>query len=425
MIEQRSITLPPLISSKMIAFIRSHQKNNLIRTILITSSITSIFLLITGVLFFYSNTVRVFEYYSIGTTHPDRFELTKTGWLLSLLGKKDAHIDKTTLEHISKDSNIDRWYAFSLVELPVVVKVGLFQFSLETDIPIFSVSDSYFCKEKSPCDFSQNPPIGISRSLFDFYNSQLAGTADFFPRFPEWLIRGQKMEFTFGKSKIFEYTMKTGATIIGSVRVIENDLPGFWLTLPESVVQKQLASLWYRHEQPYKVVGYKKEGISPDVIRNSYVSLWNTVRFDTDKLEQIHAKLAFYRQVLFLWNSTIIAFFTLLLLFLFSWLIRELKPFLDYQRQLGLSPIRIFLFIEGYASILAGYGLTLWIGLLCFLQYFTPLLQKNMEKIGIGVPLLPIWYGEIWMVSMLIFWVISLIFFLLSFRLIGKKWENL
>ncbi len=35
------------------------------------------------------------------------------------------------------------------------------------------------------------------------------------------------MEFTFGKSKIFEYTMKTGATIIGSVRVIENDLPGF------------------------------------------------------------------------------------------------------------------------------------------------------------------------------------------------------
>ena len=73
--------------------------------------------------------------------------------------------------------------SFSLVELPVVAKFSLFSFSLETDIPVFSVTDSAI--------IGSGIPVGISRAMVDFYNIQFAGSSQMFPKVNETFLIGQ------------------------------------------------------------------------------------------------------------------------------------------------------------------------------------------------------------------------------------------
>jgi hypothetical protein len=74
---------------------------------------------------------------------------------------------------MKQDPRIDRTISFTLVEIPVLAKFSMFQFSLETDMPIFAISDSALT--------GAIIPFGISEVLIDFYNSQFAGSSPYFP----------------------------------------------------------------------------------------------------------------------------------------------------------------------------------------------------------------------------------------------------
>jgi hypothetical protein len=93
------------------------------------------------------------------------------------------------------------------VELPVTARFSLFSFGLETDIPIFSVTDTALT--------GASIPVGISRSMLDFYNLQFSGSSPMFPRIDELILLGQTVRMTFG------------ASIDGTITLIDDDFPGF------------------------------------------------------------------------------------------------------------------------------------------------------------------------------------------------------
>ena len=110
-----------------------------------------------------------------------------------------------------------RVQAFSLVELPVLARFSLFEFSLETDIPVFSVTDNSLTGAVIP--------IGISRAMIDFYNTRIAGTSVMFPQIPELLIQGQSVRLTFGASKIFPPSPRIAVPIDGYIVNIDENYP--------------------------------------------------------------------------------------------------------------------------------------------------------------------------------------------------------
>lgn len=71
-----------------------------------------------------------------------------------------------TFEKLKNDVQIESITRFTLVEIPVLANFRMFSFSLETDMPIFAISDSSLT--------GSNTPIGISQILIDFYNKEFS-----------------------------------------------------------------------------------------------------------------------------------------------------------------------------------------------------------------------------------------------------------
>jgi hypothetical protein len=100
-----------------------------------------------------------------------------------------------------------------------VAKFSLFAFGLETDIPVFSVTDSALS--------GTGIPVGISRSMVDFYNIQFAGSSEMFPKVDPIFLIGQTVRLTFGASKIFPSLPNIATPIDGTITQIGDDFPGF------------------------------------------------------------------------------------------------------------------------------------------------------------------------------------------------------
>ncbi len=411
----------------MLPFIFSHLRNNITRSALICIGILISFLVSISTHFLYINTIRIFEYYSIWDVNQDRFEVTKEGWgVLSLLHKDSASIDDSIQTMIAEDDSIQWWYWFTLVELPVVVTMNIFSFTLETDVPVFAVSDNYFCKNETTCSLENHMPIGISRLLFDFYNTNLAGSAQFFPRFPEWILKWQSMEFSFWTSKIFDYKLPNPSILTWVVQKIEWDLPWFGITLPRSSVEKSMNALGFYIGKPYKIIWYIEHGVSPESIREKYKKHGVNVLFDSDKTENIHKKLSLYQTLLLSVSIINSLFFYILIGFLLTGFIREITPFLEYLRRIGVNTRKAFGFITLYTWILSIWAIS--IGIVCIIGsnlFLLPKFVSIIENIGISTGIIPIslsFMGLYWVGHIV---AIILIGHILSYKIISRKWENM
>ncbi len=182
--------------------------------------ISSISVVVTIILLFcYQNIAGALAYYSYDTVNEHRFTLRSDSNFFSLFSKNSHGLPLKLASELESSNQFERVQSFSLVELPVVAKFSLFSFSLETDIPVFSVTDSALT--------GSSVPIGISRSMVDFYNMQFAGSSQMFPKVNESFLMSQSVRLTFGASKIFPSLSIIATPIDGNIVRIGNDFPGF------------------------------------------------------------------------------------------------------------------------------------------------------------------------------------------------------
>lgn len=129
----------------------------------------------------------------------------------------------------------------------------------------------------------------MSRTMVDLYNTQFAGSSKFFPQMSAEFLLGQKIEFTFGKSKIFNSTNAIASPITGTLSAINNDFPGFGIVLPESIVQKKLKEIGFSLGAPYKIVAYMKNPDLRNTIVQSHPGL--NIRFSMDDIKKMEEKI--------------------------------------------------------------------------------------------------------------------------------------
>lgn len=129
----------------------------------------------------------------------------------------------------------------------------------------------------------------MSRTMVDLYNTQFAGSSKFFPQMSAEFLLGQKIEFTFGKSKIFNSTNNIATPITGTLSAINNDFPGFGIVLPESIVKQKLEEIGFSLGAPYKIVAYmKNSGLRDNIIKN-HPGL--NIRFSMDDIKKTEGKI--------------------------------------------------------------------------------------------------------------------------------------
>lgn len=147
-----------------------------------------------GAIYIFKNAESAISYYTMPSTEENRLTLSTSNNLLNIFSQENS-LSESNIEEILANKNFENTQVFRLVSIPVSAKFGFFDFGLESDIPVFSVTDSALSGAKTP--------VGMSRVMLDVYNSQFAGSSAFFPQMKDFFLIGQKIEFTFGKSKIF------------------------------------------------------------------------------------------------------------------------------------------------------------------------------------------------------------------------------
>lgn len=127
----------------MSSFFFSHIRSHILRSISL-SFLSFIFLgVILVLIFFYQNIASALTYYSYGIVDEHRFTLMSDSNILTLFSKNKPGLPLTLLDTLNADNRVENIQAFTLVEIPVLTKFSLFQFGLDIDMPIFSVSDGY------------------------------------------------------------------------------------------------------------------------------------------------------------------------------------------------------------------------------------------------------------------------------------------
>jgi hypothetical protein len=268
--------------------------------------------------------------YSYGSVDEKRFTLNSDTNLFSLFAKNTQRLPTTLATELETSGQFEKIQSFSLVEIPVVAKFSLFSFALETDIPVFSVTDSILS--------GSSIPVGISRSMVDFYNLQFAGSSPMFPKVNEDFLIGQKTRLTFGASKIFPSLPTIAAPIDGTIVRIGDDFPGFGLVIPESIARDKMQEVGYTLAPPYKIVAYMKDLKYRGLIEQKY-SAYNP-EFDIDAMAKTQEKIYFFRNIFLgisLFFVTIFSIFFVILLFSFF---RERRDVFRVVYIFGLSGFR-------------------------------------------------------------------------------------
>jgi hypothetical protein len=203
----------------------------------------------------------------------------------------------------------------------------------------------------------------MSRAMIDFYNIRIAGSSVMFPRIPELLIRGQSVRLTFGASRMFPPASQTAVPIDGTISQIDENFPGFGLTLPESIVRSKMIEIGQSLSPPYKIVAYMRDPADIELIRTRYGAYHPS--FDLYRIHGREEQIGLIGEI-FLWiavffSTVLLLFFTFLLLFYF----RERRDIFRLVAVFGLTGYRthlltllepILLMVTGIISgVLAGY----------------------------------------------------------------------
>jgi hypothetical protein len=281
-------------------------------------------------LFSYQNIVGAIARYSYDTVDEHRFTLRSDSNLFSLFAKNNTWLPATLAWELASTNRFEKIQSFSLVEIPVVAKFSLFAFGLETDIPVFSVTDSALS--------GTGIPVGISRSMVDFYNIQFAGSSEMFPKVDPIFLIGQTVRLTFGASKIFPSLPNIAAPIDGTITQIGDDFPGFWLVLPESIVRAKMQEVGYPLSPPYKIVAYMKDMWDLQKVREIYRAYHP--EFDRDTIAKAQEKVFFLRNVFLGISIFLISIFGIFFIVLLFSFFRERRDVFRVIYIFGLSWLR-------------------------------------------------------------------------------------
>lgn len=271
----------------MLRFLFLHIRSHLFRSVsMIFVSLICMSVMI-FLLFIYTNVVGVLSYYNRSIVDEHRFVIQSEGNFFTIFSKKSSWLPDSLVTSLKSSDKIHKIQAFTLVELPVLANFSLFSFWLESDIPVFAVTDSILTWASIP--------VGLSRSMIDFYNLQFAGSSPMFPRVTESFLIGQSVDVTIGASKIFPSLPKIANGLKWTISYIGDDFPGFGIVLPESVIRNSMKEIGYTLGNPYKIVAYLKDTSDIEIIRSTY-NQYN-LRFDRDGFREFEQKINIIRNV--------------------------------------------------------------------------------------------------------------------------------
>ena len=307
-----------------------HIRTHLFRNIsMILVSSLCIFVAVT-LLFLFQNTSKALTHYNYNAINDQRFTLSNDTNYFDMFSRKWVWLPFSLVEELQEDTQLSHVQSFSLVELPVLAKFSLFDFHLETDIPVFSVTDTALSWSSIP--------IGISRAMLDFYNMKVAWTTAMLPRIPETFIKWQWVLITFWASKIFPPLSQIATPIEGKIIKIDENFPGFWITLPESIVKQKMWEIGYTLSPPYKIVAYMHDVSMIPYIEEKYGKYH--IQFDATMIQKRNEQIWFMKQVFFwFWLFFISLFGTFFLFLLFSYF-RERREVFKIVYIFGLSGFR-------------------------------------------------------------------------------------
>jgi hypothetical protein len=340
----------------MLRFFSAHIRTHLIQSISIFVVTLLSSLIIILLVFLYRNTSDAIRQYSYNAIDARRFTLQNETNYFDLFSHQVSGLPTGLQAQMEADPSIDRVAAYSLVHLPVLARFALFDFPLETDIPVFSVTDTALT--------GSGVRIGMSRAMIDFYNSRIAGSSAMFPQIPELLMQGQSVRLIFGASRMFPPASQTAIPIEGRISQIDENFPGFGLTLPESIVRSKMTEIGHPLSPPYKIVAYMKDPADITTIKARYGAYHSG--FDLYRIHGREEQIGFIGEVFL----GIAVFFMIVLSLFFAFLLlsyfRERRDIFRLVAILWLTWLRahlltllepISLMIIGIiAGVLAGYA---------------------------------------------------------------------
>ncbi len=373
--------------------IRAHKIRSSI--VILSTMLMSVFLSI--LLFLYSNIIAFNTYYQLDGVDPRRVSITSDTSFFELFGKEKSGLSQAIETKITQDPLIDHSYFLTFVEIPVLAQMDIFSFHLATDIPVFGISDEFFAGISPKKSAWENIPIGISKSMLEFYNVQVAGSASFFPRMNEYFLKWQAMKLEFGKSKIFDYSEKSPILKFWSVVTISNDLPGFGLSIPISVVNDSLKKLWYPTPRPYRAIAYLKNTGDIEKIKSAYSDY--TLVFDRDKIAQAEKNMKLIRSVFLIIAGISSSLLILFLGFIFAGILRENSRMFALFHMIGVNRSYIWstIYIELGGLAIVGSILGTMISIIGS-NHMTAFVTARIASIGLWfIPISLAWLQISWL----------------------------
>lgn len=349
----------------------------------------------------YKNTVSAIDYYSPNTIDPRRVTFTDEASVFDIFAKNAWGIPENLVSEIQKDEMFSRTRAFSFVETNILGWFDIFVFHLDTDVPVFGLEDSH----------AELAGFGISPSMLHYYNLELAGSHPMFPTLDEDFLKGKRVSLTFWASKIFPVNTPAASPLIGDIVSIDWDYPGFWVVVPQRLVNQKLKELGINERQPYRIVAYMKDAIFRNQVVQKYD--WLNLSFDQDRIDALDRQFRALLIFLIGLSSFFWGIILLLLSLLFLWYFRERHTMMRLAEVYGIgSYYRHFLLYGESYIFLVFWIIGTYICIFCFQYFSMPSLVRFLHAHGILFPVVSLSYPEI---SLLTIFSVSLLIWVIFF----------
>lgn len=335
-------SIPSIMNNFFFTYIFRHK----VRSLSLIIAIFLAFLTIFFGIYLHKNTENAISYYTKNTDNDARVRFSASSNLFSVFHTEN-NFNENLIEKIQTDPRLEKIQIFRLVNIPVMAKIGFLGFELESDVPVFSVTDSALPNQKNA--------VGISRTMLDLYNTQIAGSSQMFPKMKEIFLLGQNVEFIFGKSKIFQTPTHSSVPLNGKITTINNDFPAIGFTLTESTVREKMHEIGYAIGNPYRIIAYMKNPKDADAIKNDYQKIHLT--FDKEENAQFRGQIFFIGMVFFLVGGFMISLFFLFFIFLLLGYFRERSDVFTMISTFGLKNISSYKMTLGEPLLFAFVGM--------------------------------------------------------------------
>lgn len=397
---------------------------NILKTILIIATFFMTVFFTIFMLFFYNNVENFFIKKWIWDVNFKRFDIYLKS-AVSSISLSNSWFDQASISKINElkfDPNIDKLYYFYNTKLPFSIKIDMFWNKIDTDVFLFVVSDNFFSDHWITNLSWDVLNFGISQSLIEFYNLQLANW-EYFPKVPQELFYGISFDTFFWKSVFMNFAVND-YTQKWKIAVIDNILPVIWLTLPYSSAEKIFNQLWRNDILLNRVVWYAKTEWYVNVIESKFPEF--SISSDQKIISKIEDKLLWLRVFLLLLNIVVVVVLINFLIYIIFSIIDWNKEIFHVFRVHWSSRAKmLWLIVIEMIYYILPVVLIIYLMYLLFNRYFFLYISKLLnEKFLLNYLLIPISFYELSLI------LIGFVVFVIGVSLISsikvytKKFEN-